>query len=223
MFNLKINETEFHNVKKELLKKKSYANQDISLDDLQQYYDNLRDNFSAQAFVTVSDDYFRKNKNTLFKELNNPDIKLQKVILDEIGAIKKDLTETFAISILNSYKEFNRNFYITKYSDNNEESQFKITCKDNFDAGKYNTVLNKILNEDMRDILAVSKKSYVEDNKKMLSGAEYLPVIKNAALAEFGNNENIYPALELLREEDIKQCIKEKFLEKKPLIEEYKE
>lgn len=222
-FNLKFDEKELLEAKKEL--KNLNHNKEIdsvSLSDLQNYYNNLRNNFSANAYVTVSKQYFDKNKVTLFSELNdNIDFKLQKTNLQNSSVLYNYLLKEFTIAILNSYKNFNKDFLVSNNSNNNQETEYKVIYRNKLDEKYYKAVINQILQENMQDILKEIKRSYIRNTQKILTQKNFLPLIKNVTLAKLNNNSNNIPnILNYITENNIKLNIVNNFINQKPVFEE---
>ncbi len=225
MFNLKISEKDLANAKNNILSVSDKDNiNTVSLNDLQNYYDYLKTNFAAQVFVTVSEDYFEKNNNKLFKELNNLNVKLCKNNQQNIEGIKTDILKIFTMSILNSYKNFNKNFYVIRHDDNKGSVNYRVLYKNDFNESEYNHVITEILQENMQEILKQNKKMYLLEIEKILSSSDYLPIIKNITLQKIGNNFiDFQRVVNTIEEKDIKNNITTNFLKRKPLIGRYKD
>ena len=214
IFNLNIEDSDVENAKK-LLANDNFKN--ISTKSLQEYYKSLRNNLSANAYITVSKDYYDSNKNKIFSELNkNITLKLKKTNSEDITVPRQKIIEEFAVAILNANKEFNNEFFAIRKSNNS----YKIISKNNFDKNKYSQILHNIMNQDLQDIIPQAKEAYLQKITKILTDEEELSLVKNITLANLGNNpkdfENVINSIE---ENEIKKSINSFFIEQIPEIE----
>lgn len=110
--------------------------EDVTVDDMQKYYEEYLKNSSVRVFLTTSKEYFKQNKDTILKQINpktnlkflNSDIANSKVpelvgntlIVDKstlkiptkAANTKDSIIENIAINILNSDKDINKNYSI---------------------------------------------------------------------------------------------------------------
>lgn len=217
IFNLKINDKDVGLAKSELINKYGKdAVGNISTDYLQNYYNGLRENFAAQAFVTISENYHNKSGEKLFSELNkNINIKLKKI---DNKLLKKHLLNEFTLGIMNSYKEFNKEFEVILNEDK-EISDYKIISKNKFDQRLFSRIINKMLQENMSDVIKEGKVVY---ETEILNGVmkNDIPFIKNIALTNYGGNylqaKNI---IKSFSENNIKENISKNFVQQKVFLE----
>lgn len=108
--------------------------EDITVDDMQKYYEEYLKNSNVKAFLTTSKEYFEQNKDIILKQMNPqtnlkflnsdiatsnlPELDDNTLIVDKStlkiptkGANTKDsIIENIAINILNSDKDINKNY-----------------------------------------------------------------------------------------------------------------
>ena len=210
VYGLSINEQDLISAKYELSKKYTNENFDaITAKNLQEYYDGLKNNFSSKAFVTVSKDYFEKNRKRIFLELNrNINIKLQKNNFDN-NLLRKQLLDEFTFGIINSYTDFNRNFKIINNRD--DYSNYRVIYKNQFDRDLFVQLIDKLLNEDIDKIINTGKLSYKKEIIGQLTKQE-IPFLKNIALTHYGNNfSQIENIIDSINQNDVKQNIRKIF------------
>lgn len=90
MFNLSFDEKDLNEAN---LMRVNVESKKITLSDLKEYYSLLKDNISLRVFVTVSSEYFKKNKMDIFNSVNDGICKCQKNSECDGTFIKKEITK----------------------------------------------------------------------------------------------------------------------------------
>ena len=198
---------------------------DISNEKIKKYYNKFIDNYSIKAFVTVSPDYYNTNKNKLLKILNDNFLKVSEKndVPDNSQDIKQLIIKDISISVINSYKNFNNDYYVS-YSENYGHSPtYIIYSKGDFSKQAYLNKLNSIKNENLENILAETKKVY-KNNLKNIIKEDSLGIIKNSILAKY--NTNIYNVFEMVNSvsvNNIKNFISNIINNKDYILKDYEE
>ena len=187
---------------KNAVKKLNLEKENISVDYLKQYYNNLLSKAFVTAYVTVSEDYFKKNQARLFKNINS---KMRIAKDSNEPDIKGMITDEIARSVLNAKVRFNRNYILRR---ENIDTQLIIICKHKFNKQDFDSEVDNVINCDLHEVLEFTKNAYMQDVKKSFEDPEGLALMKNSIIAKY--DSNIFHLDELVNnisEKEVKDCM----------------
>lgn len=196
--NLNINDSNF----KDAVKKLNLERENISVDYLKQYYNNLLSKACVTAYVTVSENYFKNNQSKLFKNINTG----MGIAKDNNEPDIKDMiTEEIARSVLNAKVRFNRNYVLQReYTD----TPLIILCKHNFNKQDFDSEVDNVINGDLHEVLESAKNAYVQDAKESFENPEGLALMKNSIIARYDSNIfNLDEIVNNISEKEVKDCM----------------
>lgn len=196
--NLNINDSNF----KDTVKKLNLERENISVDYLKQYYNELLSKACVTAYVTVSENYFKNNQSKLFKNINTG-VGIAKD--NNEPDIKDMITEEIARSVLNAKVRFNRNYVLQReYTD----TPLIILCKHNFNKQDFDSEVDNVINGDLHEVLESAKNAYVQDAKESFENPEGLALMKNSIIARYDSNIfNLDDIVNNISEKEVKDCM----------------
>ena len=202
--------------------------EDITVDDIQKYYEEFFKDSSVKVFLTTSKEYFEQNKDVILKQINpktnlkflNSDITDKSTLKIPTKAVntKDSVIENIAINILNSDENFNKDYSLgtehfsiplelknnlpIKYHSNFCTIDIKNRDKDFTD---FSNALNKICNKDLASEIEKQKYEIKEKLKQTFTG-ERLDFIKHLELISYSEEVfDLFEIIDSISEDDIKQ------------------
>ncbi len=195
---LDINDNNLQNA----VKKLNLEKENISVDYLKQYYNNLLSKAFVTAYVTVSEDYFKKNQARLFKNINS---KMRIAKDSNEPDIKGMITDDIARSVLNAKVRFNRKYILRR---EHSDTSLIIVCKQKFNKQDFDSEIDNVINNDLHNVFGLAKKAYLQDVKESFEDPEGLALMKNSIIARYDSNIfNLDEIVNNISEKEVKDCM----------------
>ena len=202
--------------------------EDVTVDDMQKYYEEYFKDSSVKVFLTTSKEYFEQNKDVILEQINpktnlkflNSDTTTSNVpklventlIVDKSTLkiptkavnTKDSVIENIAINILNSDEDFNKDYLL-------DTEHFSIPLE----------LKNKFCNKDLESEIEKQKKE-IKDKLKQTFTGERLDFIKHLELISYSEEVfNLFEIIDSISEDDIKQYYKNLTLSKKKEVKKH--
>ena len=187
---------------KNAVKKLNLEKENISVDYLKQYYNNLLSKAFVTAYVTVSEDYFKKNQARLFKNINS---KMRIAKDSNEPDIKGMITDEIARSVLNAKVRFNRKYILRR---EHSDTSLIIVCKQKFNKQDFDSEIDNVINNDLHNVFGLAKKAYLQDVKESFEDPKGLALMKNSIIAKYDSNIfNLDEIVNNISEKEVKDCM----------------